>query len=151
MQELKSLASVIAKEALNSHPKSRETIPLRLNFFECYKLYCFPYIVPRGTSNNFQMLKLKNRPTLLYTLYVLDDRIQRVSHQDSEDFTVYIKNSVAFPHFGEQFRKNNLPGKVLNVLNFKLLAYKTSFKTMTSDSNFFFRQCFQVSARTSKL
>ena len=32
--------------------------------FEPKKLV-FPYIVPRGTSNNLQMLKLKNLPTLL--------------------------------------------------------------------------------------
>ena len=38
--------------------------------------------------------------------------VSGLSWQDSEDFTVYIKNSVAFPHFGEQFRKNNLPGQV---------------------------------------
>ena len=30
----------------------------------------FPFIVPRGTSSNLQMLKFKNRPTLQYMLIV---------------------------------------------------------------------------------
>ena len=27
---------------------------------------------------------------------------------NTEKFTVYIKNSVAFPYFGQQYRKNNI-------------------------------------------
>ena len=30
--------------------------------------------------------------------------------KDTEKFTVYIKNSIAFPHFGPQFRRNNIIG-----------------------------------------
>ena len=30
--------------------------------------------------------------------------------QGTEKFTVYIKNSIAFPHFGPEFRRNNIIG-----------------------------------------
>ena len=30
--------------------------------------------------------------------------------QGTEKFTVYIKNSIAFPHFGPQYRRNNILG-----------------------------------------
>ena len=28
--------------------------------------------------------------------------------QDTDKFTVYIKNSIAFPHFGPEYRRNNI-------------------------------------------
>ena len=40
-------------------------------------------------------------------LLSLDEPV--LSHTDK--FTVYIKNSVAFPYFGQQYRKNNIGGK----------------------------------------
>ena len=40
-------------------------------------------------------------------LLSLDEPV--LSH--TEKFTVYIKNSVAFPYFGQQYRKNNIGGK----------------------------------------
>jgi len=36
---------------------------------------------------------------------------ERALMQKSEDYTVFIKNSVAFPYFGHQFARNNLIGK----------------------------------------
>ena len=30
--------------------------------------------------------------------------------KDTEKFTVYIKNSIAFPHFGPQYQRNNILG-----------------------------------------
>ena len=30
--------------------------------------------------------------------------------KDTEKFTVYIKNSIAFPHFGPRYRRNNILG-----------------------------------------
>ena len=30
--------------------------------------------------------------------------------QDTDKFTVYIKNSIAFPHFGPEYRRNNIIG-----------------------------------------
>ena len=30
--------------------------------------------------------------------------------KDTEKFTVYIKNSIGFPHFGPEFRRNNIIG-----------------------------------------
>ena len=31
--------------------------------------------------------------------------------QKAEDYTVFIKNSMAFPYFGEEYARNNLIGK----------------------------------------
>lgn len=36
---------------------------------------------------------------------------ERALMQKSEDYTVFIKNSVAFPYFGHRFARNNLIGK----------------------------------------
>ena len=30
--------------------------------------------------------------------------------RNTEEFTVYIKNSIAFPHFGPEYRRNNILG-----------------------------------------
>ena len=40
--------------------------------------------------------------------------------KETEKFTVYIKNSIAFPHFGPKYRRNNIMGgSVPSIYNFK--------------------------------
>lgn len=46
----------------------------------------------------------------------------RALMEKAEDYTVFIKNSVAFPYFGHQFARNNLIGKNGTPCMFKKLA-----------------------------
>jgi ATP P2X receptor len=46
--------------------------------------------------------------------------------QEAENFTVFVKNSIAFPHFGLEFRKNNLLGNFYENISllYALLIWK---------------------------
>ena len=46
---------------------------------------------------------------------------KRALMQKAEDYTVFIKNSVAFPYFGDEFARNNLIGKGGRPCMFKFL------------------------------
>ena len=53
--------------------------------------------------------------------------------KNTDKFTVYIKNSVAFPHFGPQYRRNNIIGNRDNIKGvdqiFRLALYFLAFET----------------------
>ena len=46
---------------------------------------------------------------MMKMMIILNLQAPVLSH--TERFTVYIKNSVAFPYFGQQYRKNNIEGE----------------------------------------
>ena len=52
--------------------------------------------------------------------------------KDTDKFTVYIKNSVAFPHFGPQYRRNNIIGQTHNmkvdIISLVRILRHTSYK-----------------------
>ena len=43
--------------------------------------------------------------------------------QKAEDYTVFIKNSMAFPYFGEEYARNNLIGNNQRPCMFKVRRY----------------------------
>jgi hypothetical protein len=44
--------------------------------------------------------------------------------QKAEDYTVFIKNSMAFPYFGEEYARNNLIGNNRRPCMFKVRTSK---------------------------
>ena len=55
------------------------------------------------------MMKMMMVIVMMKMMIILNLQAPVLSH--TERFTVYIKNSVAFPYFGQQYRKNNIEGE----------------------------------------